>query len=532
MAFKNLEQRFNEKVDELYRGATLKFDGGKPSTGANDDPLITRRPGDGYFGIADRFGGRSTPVSSTIQDVKRLTLFTVSTRGIAFLAKQQLLQTGNTFAQTRLLNPLFVVGNAVPFLHIRRNLRPITGKFGITASRDSIRSNARLLGQLQPATFDTVLAKYNLSKNNGSPSIRDRLKSGLRSLVQPFTDTISAFTAPRDVGEKYGRTSPNDGNGWDKSRPEIGSITVETVVQRANFQVETDRYFEEFSGGISGQRRSLPSNLVPKGLLVSSPNTQPFLKYFTSDPESISTRLADEMNARDRAVDARVNRRKISYIRDPLNTLTRDISDTLSRYQRLPSAGEDGNESVSDGTGNKIDPVLISFAMGNDSHVQFRAFIRDLTQSANPEYKTYQYIGRIEKFISYVTVQREVNFKLDILAFSKEELPIVWKRINYLTGLVFPYGVNRGILQPNIVRFTIGKVFMDQPAYVTSFSTNFNEISESWDIDQEVPIAATINLGMNIIEKNTMTANKPFYQIEEEQKISEAIVGQVQPISE
>jgi hypothetical protein len=109
MSFKNLEQRFNEKVNELYAGAKTKFDNGRPSTGANDDPLIVRRPGEGYFTVADRVGGRSLPINSTIQDVKRLTLFTLSVRGIAFLAKQQLLQTGNTFELTSVINPAFVV---------------------------------------------------------------------------------------------------------------------------------------------------------------------------------------------------------------------------------------------------------------------------------------------------------------------------------------------------------------------------------------------------------------------------------------
>jgi hypothetical protein len=113
----------------------------------------------------------------------------------------------------------------------------------------------------------------------------------------------------------------------------------------------------------------------------------------------------------------------------------------------------------------------------------------------------------------YNSVQREVSFKLDLLAFSKDELNIVWKRLNYLTSFVFPYGFNKGILQPNIVRFTIGNVFIDQPGYVTSFSTNFNETAESWDIDAEVPIAATVNMNFMIIEKDTKFADKPFYGI-------------------
>jgi len=231
------------------------------------------------------------------------------------------------------------------------------------------------------------------------------------------------------------------------------------------------------------------------------------LKYFTADPESITSRI-DQMNARDRAAEARTNRRRISYIRDPLNETPRTPSENILSFYK-----DDLKTIADDGSGKEDDPITVSFAMGKNEHVQFRAFIRDLTQTATPDYKTYQYIGRIEKFIMYNSVQREVSFKLDLLAFSKDELNIVWKRLNYLTSFVFPYGFNKGILQPNIVRFTIGNVFVDQPGYVTSFSTNFNETAESWDIDEEVPIAATVDMNFVIIEKDTKFADKPFYGI-------------------
>ena len=237
-------------------------------------------------------------------------------------------------------------------------------------------------------------------------------------------------------------------------------------------------------------------------------------------------------NARDLS---NANGRNLKYLKDPLNVELPDgeaIKSALPRYNRLPSAGQFGDDPVTDLRGNKIDPVTISFAIGNDSHVQFRAFIRDLSQSASPEYKTYQYIGRIEKFISYVAVQREVSFKLDIIAFSKDELDVVWNRVNYLTSFVFPYGVNRGILQPNVVRMTIGNIYKDQPGYVTSFNTTFNETSESWDIDREVPIAATVSMTMAIIEKTTMTANKPFYEITERQIVPEVVAEELQPLPE
>jgi hypothetical protein len=184
MAFKNLEQRYNENVEQLYRGATQKFDGGRSSIGANDDPLITRRIGSGYW---RRGESRALPLASSVEDVKRLTLFTFSTRGVLFLAKQQLLQTGNTFEQTRVLNPAFTVGNAVPFLHIRRHLRPIRSLLGKT---DASYNNVKKLGQLQKETYDRWV-------NELSP-VRFLKK------IPVIGQIASATTAKKNIGEELG----------------------------------------------------------------------------------------------------------------------------------------------------------------------------------------------------------------------------------------------------------------------------------------------------------------------------------------
>ena len=613
MSFKNLQQRFEENVNKLYQGSQLKFDGGKPSTGANDDPLIVRRPGDGYW---IRTEGRSVPLSSTAQDVKRLSLFTFSRRGILFLTKQQTLQTGNTFEQTRIINPAFIIGNAVPFRHIRRTLRPVNGQLFGFGKTDTSYSEVRKIGQLQSETYDNF---------KRIPSVGRILK---KILPSPLVNTVTGFTARRNVGDKYGYGE----GGWKKSRPELGdnrvllpyvvsnytmgskapSVTnLRSAIIRIAAQFITGQsnkfkyggavvpendtflgikygplstgplwtggYITYLKSGISrnvytfasdyeisnnatadrGRGLGLPitrrqpntrplsdptsepirANLLTNDTLddvykekkvgglvtfeqleyqqetdkfftditkdTSDPiTTQPFIKYFTPGAGAITTRSAT--NARGVAAGAT----KLSYIRDPLNTAPAAPGDILSFYK-------DDLATVQSNTTGKNDAITVSFAMGRDEHVQFRAFISGLQQTASPQYKTYQYIGRIEKFVSYSTVERQVSFKLGIIAFSKDELEIVWKRINYMTGLVFPYGFSKGILQPNIVRMTIGNIYKDQPCYITSLNTSFTELSETWDIDSEVPISAVLSISANLIEKDTKTANKPFYGITE-----------------
>lgn len=563
MAFKNLADLYNEKVKGLYGAATMKFDNGKPSSGFNDDPLVVRKPGKGYWTDAE---GRGLPLSSTVQDVKRLTLFTLSKRGILFLAKQQILQTGNTFESTRIINPAWILGNAVPFTHSKRAVdipitlggigRQLLGNLGTklfgSGKQQTDVDSLRKIGQLQQETYN------KLSKGGANPSITSLLKK-----IPIIGQAISAAGAKRSIGEV---------KDWYTSRPELNGYVYDDMNSKSNFtfrfggtrNTEKSAYPAKFinkytndtksdatkylkqSGKIfdysweSTTRKSITSltKIEPRRLMnikdsldtrykTSKESTNlierqkeylksgeeigsftveqtPFIKYFKPETQGSITGLRPPMDKEGIRTQTVVeNTKKISYMRDIFNKPVkgRPNGKLLTPYKDMPTPDDLTDE----------DPIVVSFAMGTDDHVQFRAFITDLQQSANPEYKTYQYIGRIEKFISYVSVQREISFKLGIIAFSKNELDMVWKRINYLTAMVFPYGVNKGILQPNIIRLTIGNVYYDQPGYITSLNTNFTGITETWDIDNEVPISATMDIKFNIIEKKRVDASSPFY---------------------
>lgn len=726
MAFKNLEQRYNENTKKLYAGAKTKFEDGRPSRGASDDPILVRSPGENQKGIKTE--GRGVPFISGPRDVKRLTLFQVSNRGIQFLAKQQLLQTGNTFESTRFINPGFVVSNALPFTRNRRHLYPVNaltlignnlpgilGKISRKISKENVDTSylgLQKIGQLQKETYDKyagggllgglfkkILNMTPIGKVVSAVTAKRSVGDGIKEFKQsrpeltskdPFGGVVgvalSAFglgglsglfdtgyvvvqqmmqvsnkSTKFSVGKlrteeisnfvpKYGPSvikrqyvyylkpnrAPQGSTGIDlaaAAASNIGSIrgsdyfayftlsptakwikgkpayTMEengradyltnasdirkkydtsqkaTDVKELQFgtyyrnptsfgnaddyrkdssigvnAIDESQYagpirtekltgfiqgvdlaaFEDPELGISFPGSQLSSenlgdnlenkwkqnvestvngsisaeqtiqDLFFKEVTSNKIETQPFLKYFIAgDQESIINRgtLQDgTQNARTLGKTAR-NRKSgktISYVRDPLNQIAEPSNASVDTpYQRLPSPTAES------------DPVIVSIAMGKSGHVQFRAFITDLQELVTPEYKSYQYIGRTEKFINYTSVQRKATFKLGVIAFSKDELDSVWTRINYLTGLLFPYGFNDGILQPNIIRLTIGNVYHDQPGYITSLNTNFKEISESWDIDKQVPMAATVYIDFILVEKATKIAKSPFYHITE-----------------
>lgn len=500
MTFKNLEERYNATVKDLYSGATSKFDGGKPSQGRNDAPLIVRAPGKGYIGSAEKIGGRMLPVSSTIEDVKRLTLFQLSPQGLKFLAKQQLLQTGNTFELTRIINPTFVVANAVPFLHIKRNLRPLKDLVGKT---DRSYENVRKMGQLQEETYKLLTRNWKIPSyiERGSVSrsgLFSRLGNAIKNAATNALDTAVSLVNPkRNIGDKVDSWGPGS---WKQSRPELApSGMVETVRQKnIEYQIyvhqQTDKKFIKYF---------LPG--------VTNPNEDRYAGGISSLTVGEDENGLVSIN-RKNSLDIERDRfgQKISYVRDPLNLPavgTQKPTKILKQYNTLSKLTTEANTDI----------IRVAIAMGNDDHIQFRAFITDINQTATPDYKQYQYIGRIEKFVSYVGVQREVSFKLGVIAFSKEELRQVWKRINYLTATVYPYNTYKGILQPNLIRLTIGDLYRDQPGYISSLSTNFNQLAESWEIDKDlqVPISAQMDMKFVLIEKNTKTANSSFYGITE-----------------
>jgi hypothetical protein len=497
MSFKNLEERFNANVNKLYAGATTKFNNGRPSNNRDDDPLIVRRPGEGYFG---KFESRMLPINSTREDVKRLTLFQINPRGIQFLAKQQLLQTGNTFQLTRLINPAFVIGNAVPFLHIKRNLRPLSDLIG---KPDTSYENVRKLGQLQVESYNKLKSKPHpqfvtnyLSQKafgrNTSGTTRTSLLGGLTNVI---TNLISSLTSPLSALNPLQVRNIGERTGWNASRPELNSIV--NSVSTANTFYQND--YQEF-------------------LKTIEPNNNfggiPYIKYFQSSDGLKTSKVSSANDGPATSVVTRnpndSRQKRLSYVKDPSNDRIQS-NNVSSPYNFL-------NNSQEVGKGGWEDPVNVSFAMGlQTSPVRFRAFIKDLQQTATPEYKAYQYVGRMEKFVNYVGVQREISFKLSVIAFSRDELDGVWTRINYLTGLVYPYGFNRGIFQPNIVKLTIGNVYVNQPGYVTSLDTNFNDITESWELDngKQVPIGATMTMRFVLIEKQSRIADSPFYGITE-----------------
>jgi hypothetical protein len=176
MTFATLEERFNATSNTLYK----RYE--------NTEQLEVILPDSRDSRSRIKNDTRAVPVVSTARDLKLMGKYLKSFEkgGPQFLATQQFLQTGNTFAETRLYNPLGVLIHTVPFVHKPRNLplSPLRNK----------------RGALQQETINKI--------SEGQGSLLGRFLSGaVNAAVSPFK---ALTTSPRNVFNSKFYERPED----------------------------------------------------------------------------------------------------------------------------------------------------------------------------------------------------------------------------------------------------------------------------------------------------------------------------------
>lgn len=165
MAFKNLSNIFEENVQSLYSKYSLKTN---RDGSTNLEPFIEVNPGD----ISKPDLGqqnRSVPNVSIEVDTRRLTAFEESPRGLQWRLNQSVLQTGNTFSETRTLDDTFVIDNVDPFVKKRRSARAAS-TIDITDNgfvpSPTYYSNIGAAGRLQAETSVAITNKVIAAEDN------------------------------------------------------------------------------------------------------------------------------------------------------------------------------------------------------------------------------------------------------------------------------------------------------------------------------------------------------------------------------
>jgi len=160
--------------------------------------------------------------------------------------------------------------------------------------------------------------------------------------------------------------------------------------------------------------------------------------------------------------------------------------------------------------GNARDLIKFGFdVIGNKSgspfrSVNFRAFLTGYSDSHEGQWDSKRYAGRGENFYTYQGFDRTVSFNFKVAAQSKQEMAPLYKKLNFLLSILYPDYSDNGFMRGNIVRLTLGDLFVQQPGILQSLNLTVAD-EYPWEIAfQEGVKAGTAGSGDLINESTTM----------------------------
>jgi hypothetical protein len=165
MAFKGLSDLLEQRQSDLYKHGSARD--GKDQT-KNRHPYIEKSITSTQFDQSNT--SRENFSEAARMELQRIGEFLKSPYGKNWLLNQQNFQSSNTFSQTRLLNPLFITSNVIPYLHFRRPLATPTGT-AVEGTNPATAQKIGVAGRLQKSTSSEAVARVATTQNSQLSSL-------------------------------------------------------------------------------------------------------------------------------------------------------------------------------------------------------------------------------------------------------------------------------------------------------------------------------------------------------------------------
>ena len=156
-----------------------------------------------------------------------------------------------------------------------------------------------------------------------------------------------------------------------------------------------------------------------------------------------------------------------------------------------------------------------------DDIIAFRAILDTLSDNHNPNWQAVSMIGRADPNYTYTGYTRDVNLGFTVYATSRDEMKPIWRKLNALAGYTTPdYGSKTIALKGPWMRITIGDLFYQQPAIITSLSYTLNDADTTWEINIEddptmmqLPHKVTVQMSFNLLTDSLPEKGGRFYSL-------------------
>lgn len=141
-----------------------------------------------------------------------------------------------------------------------------------------------------------------------------------------------------------------------------------------------------------------------------------------------------------------------------------------------------------------------------DRFLYFRAFLKPgMAETFTPDWQVERYYGRVDQVPIYMGTLRTLALSFDVVAWSPKDLPVMWKKLQKLQSMVYPFYNKGGFLKSGpIIRMRIGDLFANQlnkglPGYITSMDWSYDDGIWNMKTDFKVPRKVTVSLGFTVL---------------------------------
>jgi hypothetical protein len=156
-----------------------------------------------------------------------------------------------------------------------------------------------------------------------------------------------------------------------------------------------------------------------------------------------------------------------------------------------------------------------------DDIIVFRAIMNSLSDTFSPSWTPQQMIGRADPNYHYTQVTRDIQLDFVVYATDRDELKPIWRKLNALASYTAPeYDKESIALKAPWIRFTIGDLWKQQAAFITSLSYTLHDSDTTWEINLEddptmmqLPHKVSVSLGLTPIMDQLPQTGGRFYTL-------------------
>jgi hypothetical protein len=156
----------------------------------------------------------------------------------------------------------------------------------------------------------------------------------------------------------------------------------------------------------------------------------------------------------------------------------------------------------------------------------FRAFLKPgMSETFTPDWQAERYYGRVDQVPIYMGTMRAINLAFDVVAWGPEDLPVMWRKLEKLQSMVYPFYNKGGFYKSGpIIRMRVGDLFAAEnkrglPGYITSMDWSYEDGIWNLKEDFKVPRFVTVSLGFTVLHDGN-PGTYPFAESEEGSQIS------------